>query len=234
MYADDVIFLADWSEENLINVKTIFTCFYLSSGLRINFQKSKLYGIGVNGVQADYFARIMGCGRGVFPFTYQLVSRLVLIYMRRMESWLPVIDKFNKRLSRWKANLLSIGGRSTLITSVLGAVGTYFMSLFRLPVTVTKKLEGLRANFFWKMHWISWNIVMASKVHGGLNIGSLHALNRGLLLKWRWRYVTNPNALWVSVVNNIHSPDSFSDWVKPGFTNLVRGTSSMRLASELA
>nr|XP_043630062.1 uncharacterized protein LOC122601362 [Erigeron canadensis] len=110
IYADDVLFLADWSEENLINIKTIFTCFYLSSGLRINLQKSRLYGVGVNGVEADRFASIMGCGRGVFPFTYLSVP--IGANMKRKESWRPVIDKFKKRLSKWKASLLSIGGRS--------------------------------------------------------------------------------------------------------------------------
>nr|GFB22998.1 RNA-directed DNA polymerase, eukaryota, reverse transcriptase zinc-binding domain protein [Tanacetum cinerariifolium] len=60
-----------------------------------------------------------------------------------VKSWDPIYDKFSKRLSKWKASLLSIGGRATLITSVLGAIGTYFSSLFPMPLLVNKKLESI-------------------------------------------------------------------------------------------
>ncbi|GJU12314.1 RNA-directed DNA polymerase, eukaryota [Tanacetum coccineum] len=67
--------------------------------------------------------------------------------MANSKSWDPIIDKFSKCLSKWKSSLLSSGGRSTLISSVLGAIGTYYFSLFPMPVTVNNKLESLRSNF---------------------------------------------------------------------------------------
>nr|GFC99553.1 RNA-directed DNA polymerase, eukaryota [Tanacetum cinerariifolium] len=42
--------------------------------------------------------------------------------MALVKSWDPIIEKFSKRLSNWKASLLPIGGRATLISSVLGAI----------------------------------------------------------------------------------------------------------------
>ena len=68
--------------------------------------------------------------------------------MSRVKSWDPIVEKFSSRLSRWRASLLSFGGRATLITSVLGALGTYFFSLFPMPSLVDKKLESIRAKFF--------------------------------------------------------------------------------------
>ncbi|XP_071740690.1 uncharacterized protein [Rutidosis leptorrhynchoides] len=41
---------------------------------------------------------------------------------------------------------------------------------------------------------------MASHDKGGLDIGSLHDFNCGLLFKWIWRFVSQPHALWVSVI----------------------------------
>ncbi|GJT71751.1 hypothetical protein Tco_1031037 [Tanacetum coccineum] len=38
-------------------------------------------------------------------------------------NWGILADKFNKRLSNWKAMSLSFGGRVTLIKSVLGSLG---------------------------------------------------------------------------------------------------------------
>ncbi|GKF11242.1 hypothetical protein Tco_0049168 [Tanacetum coccineum] len=80
-----------------------------------------------------------------------------------------------------------------------------------MPKLINKRLESLRANFFWgctdgikKIPWIAWNSVLASKVKGGLGIGSLEALNLALLQKWRWRFFNSPQALWVKVVSEIH------------------------------
>nr|GEV83978.1 RNA-directed DNA polymerase, eukaryota, reverse transcriptase zinc-binding domain protein [Tanacetum cinerariifolium] len=106
---------------------------------------------------------------------------------------------------------------ATLITSVLGALGTYYFSLFPMPSLVNKKLETLRANFFWgngvnshKIHWISWNVALASKEKGGLGFGSLFALNHALILKWRWRFLNNPNALWACLIVVIHGHNTES------------------------
>ncbi|GJS34892.1 RNA-directed DNA polymerase, eukaryota [Tanacetum coccineum] len=45
------------------------------------------------------------------------------------------------RLSKWKANLLSIGGCLTLIKSVLGSLGIYYLSIFKTLETVLNLLE---------------------------------------------------------------------------------------------
>ncbi|GKA51669.1 hypothetical protein Tco_0744865 [Tanacetum coccineum] len=130
---------------------------------------------------------------------------------------LQMSDKFAKCLSKWKASLLSIGGRATLISSVLGAIGTYYFSLFPMPFSVNKKLESLRSNFFWgsddnskKIPWISWNLALASKEKGDLGIGSLYALNHALIQKWRWRFLNNPHALWTRLIVAIHGPNEDS------------------------
>ena len=43
--------------------------------------------------------------------------------MNKARNWEPIIEKFHKKLSSWKAINLSYGGRLTLIKSVLGALG---------------------------------------------------------------------------------------------------------------
>ncbi|GJW49509.1 leucine-rich repeat receptor-like protein kinase TDR [Tanacetum coccineum] len=121
---------------------------------------------------------------------------------------------FHMRLSSWKANLLSIGGRLTLIKSVLGSLGIYYLSIFRAPESVLQDLERIRAKFFWggnkdenKMAWVKWPIILNSFDKGGLNIGSLKAFNLALLQKWRWRLLSSPNALWVQVIKAYHGQE---------------------------
>ena len=114
--------------------------------------------------------------------------------MSRLKGWRVIIERFQSRMSKWKTRLLSSGGRLTLIKSVLGSLGIYFMSLFKVPVGVVKKLESLRARFFWgavdgerKICWVKWDCILNSLDKGGLGVGSLSAFNQALLYKWKWR-----------------------------------------------
>ncbi|GKD77254.1 putative RNA-directed DNA polymerase, eukaryota, reverse transcriptase zinc-binding domain protein [Tanacetum coccineum] len=132
-----------------------------------------------------------------------------------LNSFYCASDKFKSKLSKWKASLLSIGGRFTLIKSVLGSLGIYYLSIFKALESVINILEKAHAKFFWggsngnnKMAWVKWDNVLASHDQGGLGIGSLKAFNLALLQKWRWRLVTNPDLLWVKLIKAIHGSEA--------------------------
>nr|GEY93625.1 RNA-directed DNA polymerase, eukaryota [Tanacetum cinerariifolium] len=68
-------------------------------------------------------------------------------HMSRYSAWSNTIQKVCARLSKRKVNTLSIGGRLTLLKSVLGAVPIYNMSLFKAPKSVLHEMGRLRNNF---------------------------------------------------------------------------------------
>ncbi|GKF23093.1 hypothetical protein Tco_0075415, partial [Tanacetum coccineum] len=68
--------------------------------------------------------------------------------MSRTHAWEEVIDKVRSRLSRWKMKTLSIGGRLTLLKSVLGSMPIFHMSIFKAPLSVIRQLESIRSHFF--------------------------------------------------------------------------------------
>ncbi|GJR11951.1 RNA-directed DNA polymerase, eukaryota [Tanacetum coccineum] len=49
--------------------------------------------------------------------------------------------------------------------------------------------------------------VMASKDARGLGVASLFALNRALMFKWVWRFITQKKTLWARVIKAIHGGD---------------------------
>ncbi|GKD64596.1 hypothetical protein Tco_1306704 [Tanacetum coccineum] len=149
----------------MINIIHVLHVFYLALGLKINVSKSNIYGLGMNPQDIEDMARVTRCGS----------------------------DRFRARLSSWKANTLSIGGRLTLIKYRCGPPFS--------GEVVTRK----------KMSWIKWDNVMASFEKGGLNIGSIKAFNLALLQKWRWRLVTNPNSIWAQVIVAIHGAEAGAD-----------------------
>ncbi|GKF47775.1 hypothetical protein Tco_0137577, partial [Tanacetum coccineum] len=112
--------------------------------------------------------------------------------MSRINAWEYSIGKIKARLSKWKLKTLSIGGRLTLLKSVLGSTPIYSMSLYKVP-----KAER-------KITWVQWAKVLASKKYGGLGVSSFFALNRALLFKWVWRFISQDNSLWFRFITALH------------------------------
>ena len=64
--------------------------------------------------------------------------------------WNLVIEKCEKKLTGWIYKYISLGGRITLINSVLDALPTYMMSIFPIPNGVIQRLDKIRRDFLWK------------------------------------------------------------------------------------
>ncbi|GKB17359.1 hypothetical protein Tco_0851282 [Tanacetum coccineum] len=204
--------MGEWSWLNAMNLSRILTCFNLASGLKINFHKSKLYGVGVTTLEVNSLASMIGCLPSNFPCTY--LGLPIGGNMSRCANWGILVDKFNKRLSNWKAMSLYFGGRFTLIKSVLGSLGVYYFSTFKAPNKIINKLEGIRRNFFWggttdenKIAWIAWDKATSSISNGGLGIGTLKSSNHAMLSKWWWRFHTENHAFWCMIIRSIHGVD---------------------------
>ncbi|GKB13021.1 hypothetical protein Tco_0846944, partial [Tanacetum coccineum] len=84
----------------------------------------------------------LGCLVLKTPFTY--LGTKVGGNMSRKQAWKKVVDKVLSRLYRWKMKLLSIGGRLTLLKSMLGSMPIFHMSIFKVPSSILKSLESIR------------------------------------------------------------------------------------------
>nr|KAJ0221738.1 hypothetical protein LSAT_V11C200067050 [Lactuca sativa] len=141
-YADDVIFMGTWSLENTKNLIRILRYFELSLGLKINMSKCKLYGLGVQNCKLELVAHTFNCTIDSLPFTY--LGLPVGASMARVTHWKPIIERFQAKLSRWKASTLSFGGRLTLCKAVLSSLGTFYFSIYKAPIKVIESLERIQ------------------------------------------------------------------------------------------
>ena len=63
--------------------------------------------------------------------------------------WNPIVEKMERRVAGWKRMYLSKDGRLNLIKSTLSNLPTYFLSLFPIPVSVSKCIEKIQRDFLW-------------------------------------------------------------------------------------
>lgn len=68
------------------------------------------------------------------------------------------------KIQGWKQSALSLARNEVLMKSVVQAIPTYLMNLFKFPIAVCKDLDSLAAGFWWgdsggldKIHWVSWD-----------------------------------------------------------------------------
>ncbi|GJW69780.1 putative RNA-directed DNA polymerase, eukaryota, reverse transcriptase zinc-binding domain protein [Tanacetum coccineum] len=138
-YADDVVFLGQWSESNLSTIIQVLDCFFRASRLRINLHKSKLIGIAVDSSLVDDAANKIGCMAIKLPFSYLGIN--IGDRMSRIKAWDNVIN-----------NVLCL---PIQVLKKLESIRCHFFN-------------GVDPNLR-KMTFVKWNNVLASKekaLHG--------------------------------------------------------------------
>jgi hypothetical protein len=110
---------------------------------------------------------------------------------------------------------LSCAGREVFLKTVIQAIPTYGMSCFKLTKKVCKTLMSIIAKYWWSssldrnsLHWVSWNILTAPKVKGGMGFRELELFNLALLGKHGWRFLNNPDTLCSRVLKGRYYPQT--------------------------
>ncbi|PNX65997.1 ribonuclease H [Trifolium pratense] len=100
-FADDTVIVGEGNWDNLWSIKTVLRSFELVSGLKVNFFKSKLYGINLEDNFLSAASEFLHCGVDSIPFRFLGIP--VGSNPRRKSTWQPVVDSMRKKLNGWKA-----------------------------------------------------------------------------------------------------------------------------------
>jgi len=137
-FADDTLFLCEAKAQNARTLKAILRSFELALGLRVNFSKTKVGGLGLDASMLKVFSNTLNCKHMDIPFVY--LGMPIGGNPRLKQFWQPMIENVSSRLANWKGKLISMAGRVCLIKSVLSALPLYYMSFYKMPKYVSNKL----------------------------------------------------------------------------------------------
>ena len=139
-----------------------------------------------------------------------------------------MVGKVEQRLEGWKAKILSKGGRLVLLRSVLSAIPTFYLSVFRIPASIEQRLSGIMRRFFWKgstegrgLALVAWDDICTPTDQGGLGVPHLDTMNVALLSKWVIRIMGPEEDVIRSVMRDRYDD---VDWDR--MTSRVRGASA--------
>lgn len=145
LYADDTLIFCGSERSQVMYLNLTLMIFEAVSGLHTNMLKRTIY--PVNEVpELEEFARLMCCNVGSFPTVY-LGLPLGAKY-KSQDIWNGVIENFEKRLASWQMQYLSLGGRVTLINSVLGSIQHTSYHFFQFQVKYIRSWTKLEDHFF--------------------------------------------------------------------------------------
>ena len=204
LFVDDTLVFCEPSIDQVSYLSWLLMWFEAMSGLKVNLDKSEIIVVGrVENVEE--LALEFGCKVSQLPSSY--LGLPLGARFKEVATWDRVEERLRKRLSFWKRQYISKGGRMTLIRSTLSSMPIYCMSLFHMPRSVSLRLERIQRDFLWgggalerMPHLVEWSIVCLDKRKSGLGVRNLALLNKALLCKWSWCFAVEREALWRQVI----------------------------------
>lgn len=122
--------LLQYSPENLQNIRMILSCYEAMSGMKINYEKSEVFTVGLQEGVQQVVVDALNCKLGTFPMKY--LGLPVSEYKITKAQLKFASDKIEKILGTWQCEYLSSGGKSTLIDSCLSSIPLYTMGVYYL------------------------------------------------------------------------------------------------------
>ncbi|RVW43795.1 hypothetical protein CK203_074062 [Vitis vinifera] len=107
-FVDDTIFFSNSREEELQTLKSLLLVFGHISGLKVNLNKSSIYGINLDQAHLSRLAEMLDCKASGWPILY--LGLPLGGNPKACGFWDPVVERISSRLDGWQKAYLSLGG----------------------------------------------------------------------------------------------------------------------------
>lgn len=214
LFADDSYLFCKASENEALGMVDLLQIYEEASGQRVNADKSSIFfSTNVSQGTRSSICRILQMNEADGNSKYLGLPSLV---GRNKSSVLGFLkDRVRNRVNSWKEKWVSQAGREVLIKNVAQTLPSYAMSVFLLPLEITKDFERSLTRYWWNggsnsgsgIHWMAWDRMNKHKATGGLGFRNFHDFNLALLGKQGWRFISRPQSLVSRVYKARYFPD---------------------------
>jgi hypothetical protein len=142
LYANDAaMFLKPCAREMEV-LHNILQLFADASGLVTNMTKNQFYPIRCDNVNLEFLSEY-GLPMSTFPSSYLGLA----LHIRKPTRYAlqPLVQKVGDRPPWWKRNFLTYPGRELLVKSVLSAMPTHFITIFKPPKWTISGIDKYRS-----------------------------------------------------------------------------------------
>lgn len=115
--------------EGLQNLRCLLLIMELATGLKVNWSKFTLNPVGCVPT-IERLVAVLECGVKSLPITY--LGLPLGAKSSSLAIWNPVLERLSTKLSGWKGQYFSKGGKLVLLKNVLACMSTYFYCCLRL------------------------------------------------------------------------------------------------------
>ncbi|GMH16977.1 hypothetical protein Nepgr_018818 [Nepenthes gracilis] len=203
-FADDLMLFSNADASSVHLLHDCLEEFQGVSGLSVNKNKSEFFVCSTDDSLIRELLDIIGFKLGKLPVKYLgvplITSRLSVVDCKAL------IDRVRQRINSWTNKLLSLGGRLQLVRSILSSIHLFWASIFIIPKSILKLMEGYIRHFLWHgsitggtTAKVAWEQVCKPQSEGGLGIHNLQNSNKALISHLLWKIITKDHkSIWVS------------------------------------
>ena len=141
-----MVLFAKADQENCVEIREVLDLFCSRSGQSISGAKSRVYfSPNVDRERREELCDILG-----FQSTSNLGKYLGIPFKHpgsSSQDFNFVIERVKQKLADWKANLLSLAGRSILVKHVSSTIPNYVMQSAQLPNKIIEGIDRVNRNF---------------------------------------------------------------------------------------
>lgn len=214
LFADDSYLYCRATPDEANHVRELLKKFERASGQQVNLQKSSIF-FSTN-TDAPTKMHVMNLLQMLEADRNSLYLGLPSMMGRNKRALLGYLkEKARKRMFGWEGKLLSKAGKEVLIKTVVQSLPSFAMSVFLLPLEISRDIERLMNSFWWKgsnssnkgIHWLAWDRLCKHKTMGGRGFRSLRDFNLAMLGKQGWRLTSHPNSLVARIFKARYYPN---------------------------
>jgi hypothetical protein len=187
LFADDSLLFFKADTEQAGKMKNVLCNYELATGQLLSPEKcSILLGNKCSDIMGQQVMTILNVQTESFEEKYLGLP----VPEGRMKGgrFQPVKEKYKKKMSDWTEKYTSSAAKETLIKSVMQAISTYSMSVFKFSFGLCEDLMQMIRDFWWNddkdrrhIHWTSWDNLTKRKSQGGMGFKDLKLFNQALL-----------------------------------------------------